>query len=157
MAANIEVDGQRAIDSLRSLSNAFRHAVQETTRTVLSETEKHAKETKLFDDKSGAGVTRPHEGTRSSIRAVEEGMTHGFVEAGGAARFLEYGTPPHEIWAKGGGMLRFEVAGTVFYRRMVHHPGTAERPFMQQARDHGQKVADYVAEILVEEAILRHP
>jgi hypothetical protein len=157
MAADIEVDGRQAITSLRALNGAFMHSVAETTRVTLEEVERHAKATTLFNDKSGAGVTRAGEGTRSSIKAHVEGTTRGFVEAGGAAQFLENGTQPHEIWAHGGGMLRFEVAGTVFFRRMVHHPGTAPRPFMQQARDHGQQVADFAAEIFLEEAIRRHP
>lgn len=149
MPAGIEVDGERAINSLRSLRNAFQHSVQETTRVTLEEVERHAKATTLFRDKTKT--------TRGSIHAVVEGMTRGFVEAGGAAQFLENGTQAHEIWAHAGGMLRFEIAGTVFFRRMVHHPGTVPRPFMQQARDHGQQVADFAAEFYLDEAIRRHP
>ena len=146
---SVEVDGRAAINSLRTLRNAVQYAVQETQRAVLLETERHAKASTLFQDRSGK--------TRASIRAVPQTMATGFIEAGAAARFLEYGTRPHEIWARGGGMLRFEVAGTVFYRRMVHHPGTAERPFMQQARDHGQQVADYAAEFYLARAIHSQP
>ena len=54
-------------------------------------------------------------------------------------------------------MLRFEINGTVFFRRMVRHPGTAERPFMQHARDRGEVVAGYATEYYLDQAIRAHP
>jgi hypothetical protein len=145
--SDLAVDDKAALNSLRTLRNAFQHAVLETTRVVLDETTKHAKETRLWNDKSGA--------TRASIKGHATSMTSGFIEAGGMSRFLEFGTPPHDIVAKNASALRFTVNGTTFFRRMVHHPGTSERPFMQQARDFGQHVADYAAEHYVQQAIQR--
>lgn len=40
------------------------------------------------------------------------------------APHVEYGTRAHEIVARGGGFLRFESGGVVFYRKRVWHPGT---------------------------------
>lgn len=68
---------------------------------------------------------------------------------GGAGRYLELGTPPHEItpkarkalaWAQGeaGGAFRRLSGATrvgvgranIVFARRVHHPGTAPAPFM---------------------------
>jgi hypothetical protein len=53
------------------------------------------------------------------------------------------GTPRHEIRPIGGrpsrnnpkkpGMLRFVVGGRVVYARVVNHPGTRARPFLDRA------------------------
>jgi hypothetical protein len=145
----ISVDGTAAISSLRKLHSALMQAALKTALVTLEETERHAKETTLFKDKTGW--------TRAHIGRGTESLSSGWVGSfGTATRFLEFGTPPHDIVAKNGGMLRFEIAGTVFYRKMVRHPGTAERPFMQQARDHGQQVADYASELFAEQAIRAH-
>lgn len=154
---NIEVDGRAAIQSLHALRAAIDAAVIETERAVLDATAEHARKTTLFNDRTGAGVTRLGEGTRGSIRAVVTSIGEGFVEAGGAAQYLEHGTRPHEIWAKNAFALRFEINGTIFFRRMVRHPGTAPRPFMQQARDFGAQVAAYGADFYLERAIKAHP
>jgi hypothetical protein len=145
----IDVDGRAATASLRQLRSALIRAALDTQLVTLAETEKHAKSTTLWKDRTGW--------TRAHISSGTASLSSGWVVAAGfASRFLENGTPPHDIVAKNGGTLRFEIAGTVFFRRMVHHPGTAERPFMQQARDHGQQVADYAAEHFAERAIQAH-
>lgn len=56
------------------------------------------------------------------------------IAAAPYAGFVEYGTKPHKIEAKGG-MLRFEVGGSIIFRRSVNHPGTKPRPFMATSRD----------------------
>lgn len=114
-------------------------------RDAIKATEASGKQTALFKDKSGE--------TRGSIRGSYEGNQRGFVVFGGASRILNSGTPPHVI--NGRPFLRFVVNGTVMFRRMVRHPGTAERPFVQQARDRGDEVADYATAFYVSEAIRR--
>jgi HK97 gp10 family phage protein len=63
------------------------------------------------------------------------------------AGFVEYGTKPHRIEAKAGGVLAFEVstptvhgfglnAETVF-AKYVNHPGTSPMPFMHPAAEVG--------------------
>lgn len=48
---------------------------------------------------------------------------------------VEYGTQPHIIRARPGGVLAFPGAGGTVFAREVHHPGTAPQPFMGPAFD----------------------
>jgi hypothetical protein len=80
------------------------------------------------------------------------------------AGYIEYGTPPHQIWPKEGHgfvgplkpsqgrraiddigthriMLRWYVGGVAVFARMVNHPGTQPMPFMQPA-------ANYAADLI---------
>lgn len=43
------------------------------------------------------------------------------------------GTPPHVITARRAKALRFEVSGTVIFRRQVRHPGTRGTRFLTRA------------------------
>jgi hypothetical protein len=140
----IEVDGRAAISSLRALHSALLRGEAETKLEVLRETRDKAKGTELFKDRSGR--------TRASIQFTSDG-----VVASGASRFLEAGTRPHEIRATNARALRFEIAGTVFFRKMVRHPGTAPRPFMMLAWEYGQHVAPAIAERHAQDAIRNHP
>ena len=49
------------------------------------------------------------------------------------AEWVHDGTRPHIIRAKKKKVLRFQVAGKVLYRPLVHHPGTRPRPFLARA------------------------
>lgn len=53
------------------------------------------------------------------------------------ASFIELGTPPHRIEAKRG-MLAFQMAGAMMFRRAVNHPGTKARPFLAVATTAGE-------------------
>lgn len=119
---------------LSELLASIHNAASQALRTAEETSREHAKRTTLWKDKSGE--------TRKSIHGEVYGL-RGFVEAGGAARWLEFGTPPHVISGSKGKQLRFAIAGSTLFRSRVHHQGTAERPFMQQARDQGQKVLEY--------------
>ena len=114
-------------------------------RDAIKATEESGKATSLFKDRSGK--------TRASIKGTYSGFGRGSVSFGGASRLLDKGTRPHTI--KGRPFLRFEVNGTAFYRRFVKHPGTAERPFVRQARERGEMAANYGAAYYVGEAIRR--
>lgn len=48
---------------------------------------------------------------------------------------VEYGTSPHLITPKNGQFLRFQIGGRTVFARVVHHPGTAPRPYMGPAAD----------------------
>lgn len=48
------------------------------------------------------------------------------------AYMVHEGTPPHEISAAPGRMLRFMVRGRVVYAQEVHHPGTDANPFLER-------------------------
>lgn len=43
------------------------------------------------------------------------------------------GTRPHIIRPKNAKALRFRVGGRIVYARVVHHPGTRARPFLDRA------------------------
>ena len=49
------------------------------------------------------------------------------------AAFVNDGTRPHIIRPRTARVLRFEVGGRVVYARVVHHPGTRARPFLDRA------------------------
>lgn len=138
-----QVHGERTRDGLATLKAGFLQAVTLTLRSGIEAAKSSAKGTTLFKDRTGE--------TRGSLRGEVLGQ-RGFVEARGAAHFLEWGTAPHLIVAHGRA-LRFVVNGTVLYRKWVHHPGTKERPFMREARERGQQAMAWGAEIFVNAAI----
>lgn len=144
--SDVSVEAERAKRDLEMLRAGIHQAAGLALRAVVQATAADAKATTLFRDQTGA--------TRESIRGeVKEPGRTGFVVAGGASRFLENGTPPHEIAARNAQALRFVMNGQVVFRQVVHHPGTAERPFMQQARDRGEMYAAYAFEEFVDFAI----
>jgi hypothetical protein len=49
------------------------------------------------------------------------------------ADFVHGGTRPHVIRPRHAQLLRFVVDGQVVYARVVHHPGTRPRPFLDRA------------------------
>lgn len=49
------------------------------------------------------------------------------------AQMVHDGTRPHIIRPRRAKALRFVVGGQVVYARVVHHPGTRARPFLDQA------------------------
>lgn len=49
------------------------------------------------------------------------------------AAMVNDGTRPHLIRPRNKQVLRFQVGGRVVYARVVHHPGTKARPFLDRA------------------------
>lgn len=49
------------------------------------------------------------------------------------ATYVHDGTRPHIIRPRNAQVLRFRVGGQVVYARVVHHPGTRARPFLDRA------------------------
>lgn len=106
-----------------------------------------------------AGATRDfkdHTGqARASLRHGVRNPFNHYVQAGGNAApwvlFLEAGTRAHDIRPKKFGtvsssrstrahgqmapLLRFQIAGRWFSKRVVKHPGTHATHFMQKARE----------------------
>lgn len=143
---SVEVDASRTLSGLANLEAGVMQAIGLTMRSAIEATEQSAKSTELFKDKSGK--------TRQSIKGEYHGVqAGGFVQAGGASKFLENGTRAHVIMGRP--LLRFVVNGETIYRRMVRHPGTAERPFMREARAVGERAADYGGDFFIGEAIRR--
>lgn len=75
---------------------------------------------------------------RASIR-VERRSTFGLRQRWTVGSDVEYapmvndGTRPHIIRPKRAKALRFKVGGKVVFARIVHHPGTRARPFLDRA------------------------
>ena len=51
------------------------------------------------------------------------------------ARFLEWGTRPHEIRPRHAGALRFVIRGRVIFAKRVWHPGVRPRLFVLSAAE----------------------
>jgi hypothetical protein len=141
------VHGERTRAGLQLLKAGIHQAAELTVRAAVVAAHQSAKGTARFKDQTG--------GTRGSIRGSADGL-QGFVEARGAARFLEEGTQPHLLGTVGK-LLRFTTEGQVLYRRYTGwiHPGTAARPFMHEARERGLQAAEWGAELYVNAAIQR--
>lgn len=75
---------------------------------------------------------------RASIR-VERRSILGLRQRWTVGSDVEYapmvndGTKPHIIRPKRAKALRFRVGGKVVFARVVHHPGTRARPFLDRA------------------------
>lgn len=75
---------------------------------------------------------------RSSIRAEPPRIfsLRGSVTVGSDleyAAFVNDGTKAHIIRPKRAKVLRFQVGGRTVFARLVHHPGTKPRPFLDRA------------------------
>lgn len=144
---SVTFDSAATFRALETLGAGLYNAAAQALSAAMDATQADAKATTLFKDKSGA--------TRSSIKAQRGVMLTGTVSAGGVSTFLENGTRPHEIRANRAGALRFVINGRTVFARVVHHPGTAERPFMRHARDVGERTLEYGLDFFVTEAIQR--
>ena len=75
---------------------------------------------------------------RASIR-VERRSFFGLRQRWTVGSDVEYapmvndGTKPHIIRPKRAQVLRFKVGGKTVFARVVHHPGTRARPFLDRA------------------------
>lgn len=138
------VDGSGTKAGLDLLLAGIHQAAVLAVRAAVDAAEESARGTTLFNDATGE--------TRRSIRGEVDGL-EGFVTAGGAAGFLENGTPPHRIPTSGYATLAFEVNGEKVFASWVDHPGTAERPFMAEAQKVGQQALEYGLEFFVDYAL----
>lgn len=67
-------------------------------------------------------------------------------------RFLERGTRPHVIAARRVKFLRFEVGGTILFRKKVNHPGTKGQGFFRRTlTEDGNRFA-----LVLQRAIAEH-
>jgi HK97 gp10 family phage protein len=72
------------------------------------------------------------------------------------AGYVEFGTKPHEIRAKGRKPMVFTVNGQKVFARVVHHPGTRAQPFVQDsfaawAKSVGPEIAEANVETIRKE------
>lgn len=142
----IAAETEAARIGLGELQAALHQAAALALRSAVEAAEKDAKGTTLFRDRSGD--------TRASIHGTVTGA-RGEVSAHGVAKLLENGTVAHQIVARRAAALHFFVNGREFFRRMVQHPGTSERPFMAHARTLGEQALEYGMDYFVGFAIER--
>ncbi len=73
---------------------------------------------------------------RDSIAVVKDGPRYHIGPVGVEyAAHVEYGTRPHVIMARNGGVLAFQVGGNPVFAKSVKHPGTKPHPYVQPARE----------------------
>jgi hypothetical protein len=56
------------------------------------------------------------------------------------ASYVNDGTAPHVIEAKGGGVLRFKVGGATVFAKRVNHPGTRPDQFAERGEEKVEQV-----------------
>jgi len=72
---------------------------------------------------------------RDSIAVVKDGGSYHIGPVGVEyAKYVEYGTKPHVIMAKPGGVLAFQSGGGTAFAKSVKHPGTKAQPYIQPAK-----------------------
>lgn len=118
--------------------------------SVESETEQRAKEAQkimkdVINKQTGAlsdAVEIEKIGEASYLVGINEGKLIADERNAGHVNYVEpyyYGSKPHIIRAKNGGMLRFVKDGKVIYRKVVRHPGNKPHNFIKDTLDRMKK------------------
>jgi hypothetical protein len=118
-----------ASECLRNLATIERR-VLDSARVGMAEVAKiayrSAKESTLFNDRTGE--------MRGTMDIVDLGAyKKRLIFRAAHAKWVNDGTRAHLIMAKPGGLMRFVIGGRVFFAKVVHHPGTAKRPILENA------------------------
>ena len=133
----------RSLETIeRLVLDAARIGVGEAARVAF----RSAKDTTLFRDRTGK--------LRGSLEVVDTGTySKRLIARAEHGVYVNEGTRPHEIVPRKGKMLRFVVAGSVVFAKKVNHPGTAKRPFMDNAAAAGSQAMRLVIDERVEDAV----
>lgn len=127
----MKFDVAACVAGLKHLESQILGAAHQLLGQTASLAANQARGSNDFKDRTGK--------LRASIVRIERNRWHFLVRAGAKhAAFIENGTRPHPIVARRARFLRFQVAGTTYFRRRVQHPGTVARHFMRDARDHAE-------------------
>jgi hypothetical protein len=142
----VEFSTERFRAGLHELRGGILRNAHQALRAAVHVAHEAATSSRLFNDVTGR--------LRRTISEEITGEFRGRIRTGAKyARFVNDGTPPHTIAAKGGGVLHFVVQGHDVFTRAVHHPGTKPRPFMGEAADAGEQALDYGLELFTETPI----
>jgi hypothetical protein len=108
-----------------------------------------------FATRTGAEEARSVHGwqnrTHETVASIEHAANgnQGILYASENAVRLNDGTAPHTIYPKAGrGFLRFEGKEGIAFARVVHHPGTAADPFLDNAADKAEESLDQAVDAL---------
>ena len=128
---SVRVNGSDFRHSLEDLAIAVDRIATDALAAAVQETEQHANATSLYKDQTRE-LRASTQGTvdKAGMRAVVTNKAKHAV-------FVHEGTKAHAIVARNATFLRFEVGGSVVFRRRVWHPGTKPRPFLRIAGEHG--------------------
>lgn len=132
------------VEGLEELERAAEQSDRELQKGVLravtdatSEGAEEARSTHRYQDRTG-------DLTRSTVGRVIGGgggdVDGEIVAAKDYASFVDGGTEPHEIHAKGDGVLKFKIGGQWVSKKSVQHPGTAPDAFMGRALQKAERV-----------------
>ncbi len=133
----IKVDTTKAIKALSD----FAKQLEEASRAALHDA-------LLAAEASAENSIRSQTVTRTGrllagVQTVQTGPYTGHLfSTAPYSGFIDGGTRPHIITAKGGGVLSFEIGGKRIFARSVKHPGTSPRPFVKPAMEAGLLVLE---------------
>lgn len=131
-----EISGAtEVVDRLQAAKPAMLGAIKTALEQWAEELASYIQKSKL----SGNPIKAHTGALRDSVNPMAE--QDGDVIAAGAgagagldyAKFLEYGTRPHEIVPKRARFLRFEVDGRIVYAKRVNHPGNPAFHYMRDS------------------------
>ena len=142
----VTIDAQAFKASMSDLVIDVQYAATLAIKAAVGAAEASAKGTRLYTD--GTGLLR------QKTQGTASGITGKLTADTKYARFVESGTRPHVIAAKGG-TLSFVANGARRFAKVVNHPGTTARPFMAEAAVVGQTTLEYAAESFISDAITR--
>lgn len=122
----VRVEATETLRGLRTLERRIEDVARIQLYEVARVAYRAARDTTLFKDRTGE--------LRGTLDIIDKGAYWKRVIApANHAKFIEYGTKAHVIRPKRAKMLRFYVGERVVYARKVNHPGTAKRPFIENA------------------------
>lgn len=131
---DVRFDGSEAIRRLGTIERRILDVARVQLYEVARVAYRNARDTTLFRDRTGE--------LRGSIDIIDKGAYWKRVVAPAKhAGFIEGGTKAHVIRPKHAKLLRFYVGGNVVFAHKVNHPGTAKRPFMENAKLAGSQAA----------------
>lgn len=152
-SVHLRINSDAFAKSLRGASATFDRLVMIALRRTVQLAESAAKTSTRYKSHTYK--------LRESIKGEVFGGFGGVAGAGGVggrvvasapyAAFVENGTRAHDILPRRKKVLRFVQNGAVRFASAVHHPGTAPRPFMADAKER----ATPLFEQLMSEAVAR--
>jgi len=146
MARFVSVDAKTVIGELNHARERLRLAGAQALIAAVRDAEDSARNTTTWNDRRALDGTRR---TIKGITSVDGFSLKGQLSAGGASRFLEFGTKAHgPVKAK---RLVFRIGGTLIFAKWVR--GITARKFMREARRVGEQTMDHSVDYFFNRAI----
>ena len=124
-----KIDGANTVHALQALSGDIADAVRRQLYQGIERARQRAFDTTAFQDRTCE--LRSTLMARLNINPASYDAS--LFALAKHARFIEEGTKAHDITAKRGGLLKFQINGRWISKRSVRHPGTKATHFMQRA------------------------